>query len=106
MSSRELLPVRALDVELVEPGAENARVPVGRLHGIEQAVIAERIESGDHVVRARPVRGRAFLVWARSAAGSVVGVLEIENGGRVVGLGRGDLFHIDKADTVCDQAVE
>src|SRR2546425_2897187 len=60
----QLAVVRLLDVELVEPGAQHAWVPVGRLHGVEEAVVAERVQRRDHVVRATLV-SRPTLVAGR-----------------------------------------
>src|SRR5439155_26241279 len=40
----QLAVVRLLDVELVEPGAQHAWVPVGCLHGVEEAVVAEGVQ--------------------------------------------------------------
>src|ERR1700716_2911423 len=57
--TEDLAVVRLLHVELVEARAEDMWVPVGRLHGIEETVVAERIQCGDHVVGARLVARRA-----------------------------------------------
>ena len=105
--AKDLPVVRLLNVELVEARAEDVRVPVGGLHRVEEAVIAEGVQRGDYVVGTCLVGCRALIVRpCATAARPVMRVLEVEDRGRVAGLGRGHLFDVGVADAIGGEPVE
>ena len=107
MRAADLSVVRLLHVELVEAGTQHVRIPVRRLHRVEETVVAEWIESRDDIVRACPICGGALVIrTCAAAARPVMCMLKVEDCRRVVGLRGRHLFDVCVADTVGSEPVQ